>query len=73
MSTDDMFGGPSAEDVSIDTQIACILREMSYRDRVYPRWVKEGRMRQQQADHERLAMQAVLRTLNKVKKEEDLA
>lgn len=52
--------------VSFATQIACVEREIGYRERCYPRWVQEGRMKQEKADAELAAMRAVLDTLKVV-------
>lgn len=49
--------------VSIADQVACIRREIKMRERVYPRWVLNDKMRQEQADYELAAMRAVLETL----------
>lgn len=49
--------------ITIDEQIACVRREISMRERVYPRWVESGRLTQQKADAETNAMRAVLATL----------
>ena len=45
-------------------QIKCVEREIAMRKRVYPRFVKNGKMTQQEADAELAAMEAVLKTLN---------
>ena len=38
-------------------------REIAMRERVYPNWVKNGKMKLDQADYQIEAMRAVLRTL----------
>lgn len=38
---------------------ACIERELKMRRRVYPRWVEQRRMSQQQADREIKLMEAI--------------
>jgi len=48
---------------SITDQIACVRREIGMRERVYPKWVSAGRMKQDAADRELAAMRAVLTTL----------
>ncbi len=48
---------------TIEEQIACVKREISMRERVYPRWVAAAKMSQHRADHELECMRAVLRTL----------
>ena len=51
--------------MSIEEQVQCVKRELAMRRRVYPRLVYSERMIQSEADHEILAMQAVLETLKK--------
>ena len=48
---------------TVSEQIACIERELKMRQRVYPRWVSTGKMKQASADKEMAAMEAVLKTL----------
>ena len=49
--------------MSLDTEIACVLREIALRKRVYPRAVRVNRMTQAQADHEIATMDAVYHRL----------
>lgn len=49
--------------VTLMDQIKCVEREIAMRERVYPRQVQTGKMKQQAADHELAAMKAVLTTL----------
>lgn len=49
--------------VPLERQIACIVREIAMRRRVYPRWVTAGTMLQAKADQEIADMTAVLATL----------
>lgn len=54
------------ENVSAPTlqeQIACVEREIAMRVRVYPHWVRGGRLKQDKADREIETMRAVLATL----------
>lgn len=44
-----------------DQKRAAIEREIKMRRRVYPRWVENGRMTVEQADHEIAVMEAILR------------
>ncbi|HUC70346.1 MAG TPA: hypothetical protein VMS01_04060 [Stellaceae bacterium] len=44
-------------------QIACVKREIALRERVYPKWVAGGRMKQEAADRELTTMRAVLATM----------
>jgi len=53
--------------VTLDQQIACARREIGMRERVYPNWVKAGRMRPDKADAELLAMRAILATLESLR------
>ncbi len=53
----------SQQPITLHSQIECVKREIAFRERCYPRWVKEKRMSQQLADHELAAMRAVLATL----------
>jgi hypothetical protein len=54
-------------EITLDMQIACIRRELAMRQRVYPKWVSAGRMKQAEADKELAAMQAVHDTLSALK------
>ncbi len=56
--------------MTLDDQIACIRRELSMRQRVYPRWVDDGRMTQAKADHEVNTMMAVLATLERLQQQQ---
>ena len=58
--------------VTLKDQIICIEREISMRQRVYPRWVEDGRMKQAKADAEIRTMQAVLSTLKSLEEKERL-
>ncbi|WP_291990909.1 hypothetical protein [Luteitalea sp.] len=49
--------------VTLDEQIKCVKREIAMRERVYPQWVRAGRMHQDEADTELRRMRAVLATL----------
>lgn len=53
--------GPGA--FSISEQIACIERELRFRERCYPRWVSEQKMAQATAEREIACMKQVSRTL----------
>lgn len=52
--------------VPLETQIICIKREIAMRKRVYPKWVREGRMKAHNAEIEIEAMEAVLETVEEV-------
>lgn len=51
-------------DIPLKDQIECVRRELGMRKRVYPRWIREGRMTHEEADHQMARMEAVLRTLD---------
>lgn len=51
------------EAVTLDEQIACIQREQRMRGKLYPRWVRDGKLTQKLADQETATLQAVLDTL----------
>lgn len=53
--------------ISLDEMIAAADREIAMRQRVYPRWVAEGRMKQAKADHEIAAMRAIATTLKSLR------
>lgn len=42
---------------------ACAERELKMRERVYPRWIEQGRMTQQKADAETAMMRAIVEAL----------
>ena len=52
-----------SDPVSLADQIACAKRESALRQRVYPAWVKSGRMKQADADREIARMNAIVQTL----------
>lgn len=54
---------------SLDDQIASVEREISYRERVYPRRVQANQMTQKLADRELGRMHAVLETLRNFRKD----
>lgn len=53
--------------ITIDDQIACVERELGYRNRVYARGVASGGMSKKKADYEIEVMTEVLNTLKKLK------
>lgn len=53
---------------TLDEQIACVERELTYRRRVYGRLVFAGKMTQARADREIEVMSAVLETVIEVKR-----
>jgi hypothetical protein len=58
---------PDLFPIDIDQQIACVTRELGYRERVYARRIGAGKMTQRLADREMAAMKAVLETLRRVR------
>ena len=52
--------------ITIEEQIACIERELGMRVKLYPRWVKSGKLTQAAADEELARMRAVLLTLQRL-------
>lgn len=56
----------------IDEQIKCVEREISMRQRVYPRWVANEKMTQAKADYEIRVMKEVLATLENAAKLNEL-
>lgn len=58
----------SPDTISIADQIACVKREMAMRERVYPRWVTAGKIKQEKADLQISEMKAVLKTLQDVER-----
>lgn len=57
-------------DFTIAEQIDGIEREIRYRERVYPRLVDEGRMKQDRADYQIDLMRAVRVTVERVGREQ---
>lgn len=54
--------------VSLDRQIECVEREIRLRGRVYPRWIKAGKLNADAAQEEMESMHAVLETLLQVRR-----
>jgi len=59
--------------VPIEAQIACIERELAFRVKLYPRWVKAGKLTQENADVELERMGAVLASLRRIQQGHDHA
>lgn len=53
--------------IPLPDQIDCVKREISMRERVYPKWVQARRLSQEQMDRELGRMRAVLDTLQRIK------
>jgi len=56
----------SPDEITLGMQIASVKREIQMRERVYPKLVGAGKMKQHTADIEMAAMRAVLATLEKL-------
>ena len=54
-------------EATLDMQIACVRREIALRERVYPKWVGQSKMKQAEADKELRSMRAVHDTLMRIK------
>lgn len=57
---------------TIDEQIEEVKREIAMRERVYPRWIQDGKMKQAAADRQIAAMKSVLETLQAEKERRGL-
>jgi hypothetical protein len=57
--------------IPLSEQIACVQREIAMRERLYPRWVTDGKKAAHWADKELAGMRAVLATLEAVKRADD--
>lgn len=69
--TADLFG-PGSVGEELDAEIAEAAREVAMRERVYPGWVKAGKMTQHQADRRLGLMRAILKRLKDLKTEYDM-
>jgi hypothetical protein len=61
--------GLAVSSVTIAEQVACVVRELAMRNRVYKRWVIQGKLTQSAADLEIIRMDAVLATLKRAQLE----
>lgn len=52
--------------IPLDVQIQCVAREIKMRERCYPRWVAQGRLKEHEAQREIERMRAVLHTLQEL-------
>lgn len=50
----------------LQEMINCVKREVQMRYRVYPKWVREGRMTEQTAEKEKALMYGVQKALQKI-------
>lgn len=60
----------TAATFTLDEKIACVRREVEMRRRVYPNWVRSGRISQAHADHQIACMESVLADLEASRPEE---
>jgi hypothetical protein len=58
--------------VSYKDQLACAKRELAMRRGVYPRWVENARLTQDKADKEIAAMEAIVETLERLDRSDQL-
>ena len=56
--------------ISLNQQIDEVKRELALRSEVYPRRINSGKMKQSLADYQTVRMQAVLRTLEWLQRNE---
>lgn len=54
--------------IPLEIQVACVEREIGFRQRVYPRWVQQGKMTQGKMDEELERMFAVRESLLELKR-----
>lgn len=52
--------------IPLNVQIQCVAREIKMRERCYPRWVAQGRLKEHEAQREIERMRAVLHTLQEL-------
>jgi hypothetical protein len=52
---------------TLDEQIACVRREVGVRERFYPGWIENGRIKPETADRELAGMRAALHTLEQIR------
>ena len=60
-------------EVTLQEMVDCINRELSFRSRVYPRWVRDGKLSQKVADMEMIRMQAIRDKLVSLQQQEKAA
>lgn len=51
---------------TLQDQIICIRREIAMRNKVYPRWIENGKMKQDKAAWEVKCMENVLESLHRL-------
>lgn len=60
----DLFAGTAP---TIDEQISCAVRELHMRQRLYPEWVEQKRLKPHVAENELKVMAAIVETLERVR------
>jgi hypothetical protein len=60
----DLFSGDAAP---LETQIKCVEREVAMREKVYPRWVANGKMTDGFADSQIKIMKDVVESLKRLR------
>lgn len=58
-----------ANQFTFKQQIECVEREIAMRERVYPNWVAQGKLRQEKANYQIGCMRAVLRSLESLNRQ----
>ena len=56
-----------AVEPSLDDQLAEVRREIGFRERLYPGWIRDGRMSQLKADVQLRDMRAVAKTIERLR------
>lgn len=59
--------GKRSRPITLDDEIAEVIREIELRERNYPKWVDAGRLRQEHADRRLAVMKSALQTLRDLK------
>lgn len=67
-----MIENVQGQKFEIGELVKCVSREINMRERVYPRWIMNGRLTQRKADQEIAMMKAVLQILIEKSHEQDL-
>ncbi len=57
------------QNFTFQQQIECVRREIGMRERVYPNWVANKKLKQEKADYEIACMKAVLGTLTSLNRQ----
>lgn len=56
---------------SVTDLVECARRELALRERVYPRWIDQGKLDARKADHEIRCMRAIFERLDRIREEEE--